>query len=105
MFTFGDATPQLVDYAGGGSAVEWTKTVDGALQLGFDTVVPGHGVVTTRQELQKFRTSTMTLRTRVHDLMSKKSSRAEVEKMLRSEFHFADLHVQVSLDGLMKELQ
>jgi glyoxylase-like metal-dependent hydrolase (beta-lactamase superfamily II) len=105
MFTFGDATPQLVDYAGGGSAVEWTKTVDGALQLGFDTVVPGHGVVTTRQELQKFRTSTMTLRTRVHDMMTKKSSPAEVEKMLRSEFHFADLHVKVSLDGLMKELQ
>ena len=105
MFTFGDATPQLVDYAGGGSAVEWTKTVDGALQLGFDTVVPGHGVVTTRQELQKFRTSTMTLRTRVHDMMTKKSSAAEVEKMLRSEFHFADLHIKVSLDGLMKELQ
>jgi glyoxylase-like metal-dependent hydrolase (beta-lactamase superfamily II) len=105
MFTFGDATPQLVDYAGGGSAVEWTKTVDGALALGFDTVVPGHGTVTTRQELQKFRTSTMTLRTRVHDMMTKKSSPAEVEKMLRSEFHFADLHVKVSLDGLMKELQ
>ena len=69
----GFATPQLVDYAGGGSAVEWTKTVDGALALGFDTVVPGHGVVTTRQELQKFRTSTMTLRTRVHDMMAKKS--------------------------------
>jgi len=55
--------------------------------------------------LQKFRTSTMTLRTRVHDMMTKKSSPAEVEKMLRSEFHFADLHVKVSLDGLMKELQ
>jgi len=25
--------------------------------------------------------------------------------MLCSEFHFADLHVKVSLDGLMKELQ
>src|SRR5262245_5295588 len=105
MFTFGDATPQLVDYAGGGSAVEWTKTVDGALQLGFDTVVPGHGVVTTRQELQKFRESTVSLRTKVHDMVSQKKSRADIEKMLRSDFHFADLHVQVSLDGLIKELQ
>ena len=76
-----------------------------ALQLGFDTVVPGHGTVTTKQELQKFRESTLTLRTRVHDMVIKKSSRAEIEKMLRSEFHFADLHVQVSLDGLIKELQ
>ena len=24
MFTFGDATPELIDYAGGGSGKEWT---------------------------------------------------------------------------------
>jgi glyoxylase-like metal-dependent hydrolase (beta-lactamase superfamily II) len=105
MFTFGDATPQLVDYSGGGSAVEWTKTVESALQLEFDSVVPGHGTVTTKEELRKFRDSTMSLRTRVHDMVVKKRSRDEIEKMLRSEFHFADLHVKVSLDGLIKELQ
>ena len=105
MFTFGDATPQLVDYAGGGSAVEWTKTVEGALKLDFDAVVPGHGAVTTKQELQKFRDSTMSLRTKVRDMVAQKRSRAEIEKMLRSDFHFADLHVKVSLDGLIKELQ
>jgi glyoxylase-like metal-dependent hydrolase (beta-lactamase superfamily II) len=105
MFTFGDATPQLVDYAGGGSAIEWTKTVEGALRLDFDTAVPGHGPVTTKQEVQKFRDSTMSLRTRVQDMVRKKSSRADIEKMLRSDFHFADLHVKVSLDGLIKEMQ
>ena len=105
MFTFGDATPQLVDYAGGGSAVEWTKTVEGALKLDFDSVVPGHGTVTTKQELQKFRDSTMSLRTKVRDMVVQKRSRGEIEKMLRSDFHFADLHVKVSLDGLIKELQ
>ncbi len=105
MFTFGDATPQLVDYTGGGSAVEWTKTVEGALKLDFDAVVPGHGAVTTKQELQKFRDSTMSLRTKVRDMVVQKRSRAEIEKMLRSDFHFADLHVKVSLDGLIKELQ
>lgn len=43
LFVFGDETPQLIDYAGGGSAKEWTRTLDLALQLDFDTVVPGHG--------------------------------------------------------------
>jgi glyoxylase-like metal-dependent hydrolase (beta-lactamase superfamily II) len=105
MFTFGDATPQLVDYAGGGSATEWTKTVENALQLEFDSVVPGHGAVTTKQELRKFRDSTMSLRTRVHDMIVQKRSRDEIEKMLRSEFHFADLHVKVSMDGLINELR
>jgi glyoxylase-like metal-dependent hydrolase (beta-lactamase superfamily II) len=105
MFTFGDATPQLIDYAGGGSARDWTGTLDGALKLDFDQVVPGHGLVTTKQEMRKFRDSTMTLRTKVHDMVAQKKTKAEIEKMLRSDFKFADLHIQRSLDGLMLELQ
>ena len=33
MFTFGEATPQLIDYAGGGSSKEWPKTLESALEL------------------------------------------------------------------------
>ncbi|MDP8991047.1 MAG: MBL fold metallo-hydrolase [Acidobacteriota bacterium] len=39
-------TSPLVDYNAGGSVIEWTKTLDGAMQLDFDTVIPGHGPVT-----------------------------------------------------------
>jgi cyclase len=105
MFTFGDATPQLIDYAGGGSARDWTGTLDGALKLEFDQVVPGHGLVTTKQEMRKFRDSTMTLRTKVHDMIAGKKTKPEIEKMLRTDFKFADLHIQRSLDGMMIELQ
>jgi glyoxylase-like metal-dependent hydrolase (beta-lactamase superfamily II) len=105
MFTFGDATPQLIDYAGGGSARDWTGTLDGALKLEFDQVVPGHGLVTTKQEMRKFRDSTVTLRTKVHDMIVGKKTKAEIEKMLRTDFKFADLHIERSLDGLMLELQ
>jgi glyoxylase-like metal-dependent hydrolase (beta-lactamase superfamily II) len=105
MFTFGDATPQLIDYAGGGSAKEWTKTLDEVLQLDFDTVVPGHGPVTTKAELRKFRDSTVALRTRIHDMLVQKRPRADIAKMLQSEFHWADLHLNVSLDGAMAELR
>ena len=37
-----NASP-LIDYSGGGSLIEWTKTLDEALKLDFDTVIPGHG--------------------------------------------------------------
>ena len=66
-FTFGAATPQLVDYQGGGSAKEWTGTLDRALQLDFDTVIPGHGDVTTKDEMRTFRDSTLAMRNRVHE--------------------------------------
>jgi glyoxylase-like metal-dependent hydrolase (beta-lactamase superfamily II) len=105
MFTVGDATPQLIDYAGGGSARDWPVTLDGVLKLDFDQVVPGHGVVVAKQELRKFRDSTMTLKNRVRDMIAKKSTKAEIEKMLRTDFKFADLHIQRSLDGMMIELQ
>jgi cyclase len=104
-FTFGDATPQLVDYTGGGSAKEWPATIDKALLLDFDAVVPGHGVVTTKDEMRRFRESAQRLRTRVHDMIVSKATKAEIERALRSEFHFADLHVQVSLDGMLVELR
>ena len=105
MFTYGDDVPQLIDYAGGGSGKEWTSTLDSALKLNFDRVVPGHGNVTTRQEMQKYRQGTLNLRNSVHEMIVQKKTKADVEKMLRSQFHFADLHVTRSLDGLMVEMQ
>jgi len=105
MFTYGDDVPELIDYAGGGSGKEWTSTLDSALKLNFDRVVPGHGNVTTRQEMQKYRQSTLNLRNSVHEMIVQKKTKADVEKMLRSQFHFADLHVARSLDGLMVEMQ
>jgi cyclase len=105
MFTFGDATPELIDYAGGGSAKEWTSTLDSALQLDFDAVVPGHGVVTTKQEMRKFRDSTLALRNRVHELVVQKKTRDEISKVMQKEFHWTELHLSLSLDGAIAEMQ
>ena len=100
-----DATPELIDYPGGGSAKEWTSTLDSALQLDFDNVVPGHGIVTTKAEMRKYRDSTPRLRNRVHELIVQKKSRTDIEKAMRAEFHWADLHVMLSLDGAIAEMQ
>jgi cyclase len=103
MFTFGDATPELIDYAGGGSAREWPATLDKALALDFEAVVPGHGVVTNKEEMRKYRSSTQSLFSRVHDMVGQNKSRADIEAMLRKDFHWADLHVMLGLDGLIAE--
>jgi cyclase len=49
-----DANP-IVDFANGGSAVEWTKILDGVLKLDFDMAIPGRGEPKTRAEVQAFR--------------------------------------------------
>jgi glyoxylase-like metal-dependent hydrolase (beta-lactamase superfamily II) len=105
MFTYGDDVPELIDYPGGGSAKEWTSTVDSVLQLDFDNVVPGHGPLVKKPDMRKFRESTLRLRTRIHELVGQKKTRADIEKVMRSEFHWADLHVMLSLDGAIAEMQ
>jgi glyoxylase-like metal-dependent hydrolase (beta-lactamase superfamily II) len=104
-FTFGSATPQLIDYPGGGSAKDWTATLDRALQLDFDTVVPGHGEVTTRAELRKFRDATLAMRTKVHQMIVDKKSKDEISAVLESEFDGAQLIFPGLIDGLLNELQ
>jgi len=105
MFTFGDATPELIDYAGGGSAKEWTKTLDSALKLDFDAVVPGHGAVTNKQEMAKFRDSTLAVRNRIHGMIVQKKSKDEIAKVMETEFHWGPLQLGRGLDGAIAELQ
>jgi len=105
MFTYGDATPELIDYSGGGSGKEWTRTLDSALQLDFDAVIPGHGVVTTKREMAKFRDTTLALRNRVHEMLVQKKARADIARMLTKEFHWQQLHIDRGLDGAMAEMQ
>jgi cyclase len=98
-------TPEYVDYGGGGSARDWPATLTGALTLDFDTVVPGHGTVATHADMAGFRDDTKRLADMVHSMLQQGKSRADVEAMLRNEFHFADFQINGSLDGIMNELR
>jgi hypothetical protein len=55
--------------------------------------------------MAKFRASTVMLRNRVHGLVAQNKSRDEVAAMLKRDFHFAQLHLDRSLDGLMAEMR
>jgi cyclase len=105
MYTNGEGTPQLIDYAGGGSAKEWTATVENALKLSFDTVVPGHGLVVPRRDLEAFRTDTARLTQLITQMERQGKSKADIEKTMRSEFGWQDFHVQMALDGLVNEMR
>jgi glyoxylase-like metal-dependent hydrolase (beta-lactamase superfamily II) len=75
-----------VDYAQGGSFLDWTKTLDGALQLDFDTVIPGHGPVSTKQDVVKFRSDVETMRNRLAGMVKQGKSKEEVLKVLESDY-------------------
>jgi cyclase len=97
----------LIDYPGGGSVVEWTKTLDEALKLDFDTVIPGHGSVTNKAGLKTYRDNVEKLRTRVSGLIREGKSQDEVGKVLTAEYKWQpnSLNMQWSLPGMMTELK
>jgi len=72
-----------IDYENGGSLVEWSKTIDAALQLDFDTAIPGHGPVMKKADLQAHRTKIETVRQRVRELIAKGVSRDQFAAQLK----------------------
>jgi cyclase len=105
LFTAGEGLPQLVDHAGGGSAKEWTATLDKVLALDFETVVPGHGSVTNKPALRAYRGTSQRMTEVLTQMVSQNRSTADIEAVLRNEFGFQDFHIQASLQGLVNEMR
>jgi len=66
------------DYAQGGSFLDWTATLDGALTLDFDTVIPGHGPVSTRADVVLFKADVGAMRDRIQSLIRSGASKQQV---------------------------
>ena len=100
-------TTPLIDYGGGGSLVEWTRTLDEAMKLDFDTVIPGHGAVTDKAGLLAYRNNVEKLRTRAAGLIREGKSQSEVGKVMMAEFGWGpqSMQMQWSLPGMMTELK
>jgi cyclase len=78
--------PIYVDYVQGGSFIEWSKTLEGALKLDFDTVIPGHGPVATKGDLVKFKSDLETMRGRLTGLIKQGTTKAQLAKILEDDY-------------------
>jgi cyclase len=107
--------PIYVDYVQGGSFLDWSKTMDEMLKLDFDTVIPGHGPVSTRADVTKFRADLETMRTRLIGLIKGGTRKMELAKILEDDYGWRSTGCPESpptggclqyqqLDALMQEL-
>jgi cyclase len=64
-------TGPLIDYAGGGSAADWTNVLAGILSLDFDAAIPGNGDVLTKADVQAYKTKFDTVIARARELVRK----------------------------------
>jgi len=95
-----------VDYANGGSMKEWGATLDGALKLDFDTVIPGHGPVSKRQYLIDYRDVATKLPTTVTSMVRAGKSKDDIAKVFMTNGGlWANPNVVNKLDQIMAELR
>ena len=95
-----------IDYAQGGSAVEWTDALGRILTLDFDTVIPGHGPLASRADVVTFRADFAAMRGRVADLLRQGKSKGDVSRMLIDDYGWpaGGLAIQ-QVDALIAEIR
>jgi len=79
-------TQPYIDYANGGSAIEWTKALDEVLKLDFDTIIPGHGPLSDRAGLRKWQTDFTAMRSRIGGMVRQGKSKDEISQTLVKDF-------------------
>jgi len=75
----------IVDFANGGSAVEWTQILDGVLKLDFDMAIPGRGEPKSRAEVQAFRTSFASLISRASDAIKAGATKDQLAMQVKTD--------------------
>ena len=75
-----------VDYAQGGSFLDWTNVLDRTLALDFDTVIPGHGPVSAKEDVRRFRADLEAMRDRIQELIQMGASKAQVLAVFETDY-------------------
>ena len=72
----------VIDYAAGGSAVEFVKTIGALLEVDFDTLIPGHGRLMTKQEVADYKARFEEMNRRMRNLARSGVPKGEVRTKL-----------------------
>jgi glyoxylase-like metal-dependent hydrolase (beta-lactamase superfamily II) len=103
-----NSTPPLpfMDFAQGGSAVEWTGTLDRMMTLDFDTVIPGHGPVSNRDGVVAWRADLASMRGRIRDLVREGKSKDEISDVLTGTYKWPKGGLAIAqVDAFIEEMK
>jgi cyclase len=93
----------LIDYAGGGSALEWKQVFAELMKLDFDAAIPGNGPVLTKADVQAFRTKFETVIDRSTELVRRGVPKDQFMAQLKTDDIGWAPRIPV-IDGLYAEL-
>lgn len=73
----------FIDYANGGTALEWPRTLEKILALDFDTVIPGHGKLLARKDVQDNIVALDKMNAKMAELVRRGTAKAEATAALK----------------------
>jgi cyclase len=79
-----DNTP-IVDFANGGSAVEWTRILDGVLKLDFEMAIPGRGEPKSKADVRAFREKFASVVSRASDAIKAGATRDQLASQVKTD--------------------
>ena len=86
--------------------LEWVTVMDRMLALDFDTAIPGHGPVSTRADVEKWRADLVALRDRLRTMLKQGASKADLEKVLIADYRWPAGGLALGqLDALVAEIR
>ncbi len=97
----GTTLAPFMDFRNGGSGLAWTGTLDGVLELDFDTVIPGHGPILGKDEVRIFRDRMQTLQDRMREAVEAGVSRDDVPGRIQTDdldWPLSDVALQLFYD-------
>lgn len=105
LFATWEPYVHLIHYAAGGSARDWSRSLERALELDFDTVIPGHSGLTDRATMEGYLAETVRLKDMVREMNRAGRSREDISRMLEMEFGWSQFMLNFGLDGIITEMQ
>ena len=81
----GSILTPFIDRRNGGSLAQWVTTLDAVLKLDFDTAIPGHGPVLTKENVRTFHQNLVTLRQRMIEIVKAGATKEDLAKRLKTD--------------------
>ena len=95
---------RLIDYNGGGSLWEWSETLEKAMQLEFDTVIPGHSDVTDRSAMQGSLDEVVRMQEIIRDMHEAGRAPEDIQAAITEEFGRMSFVVLPGIQAILAEL-
>ena len=92
------------DFANGGSVLDWPATLTRLLALDFDTVIPGHGPIMTKEDIRTFRAKLETVIDRVRAEIAAGTTRDDIASRIDTsdlDWPLAPVRIRDAFDELI----